>query len=259
MAGKPKATKGGRYHIYSDESSQHGGSAFTAIGATFLRNDAAEELASILDGIATENKLFPVSEFHWTEMQKVHLEQYKKLVTCFTDAMHGKQLRYHCVLIENRKLKPRDYSGGDRELTLLKLSFGPVYSFASRLGTNIKYYVYPDSKDTKHDPDVMLHCLNNRARSAFGVKIGPFRTVCPTPSENSRIIQATDVITGAIAFEKNEQHLKTQPKPAAHKMALWEHVKKCTTLDTLAKANKGLLSQRFAIWEFDFSKAKLPA
>jgi hypothetical protein len=243
------------FHIYSDESSQHGGSDYTAIGATFLRNDAAKRLAGVIDKIAASNERFPVREFHWTDMQKVQLQQYLRLVALFMEEVHAKGLRYRCVLIENSKLKHREYSDGDADLGLLKLTFGPIYAFASRFGPFNQYFVYPDKTTTKHPREAMIYALNNRVKTEFKVDCRPFRKVEPTSSDRSRLIQVTDVITGAIAYEKNKRHLA---KGSPHKFAVWEHLKQCARLDTLAKPNWGYLSQRFTIRDFDFSKAKPP-
>ena len=101
-----------------------------------------------------------------------------------------------------------------------------------------------------------MHSTTDRAKTQFEAKVGPFQRVEPVSSDKSRLIQATDVITGAIAYEKNRA--PSMPKAALHKKALWEHVKLSTRLDTLAKPNFGFLSQRFTILDFDFTKSKPP-
>ena len=159
---KLSSTENDIFHIYSDESSHDGGSEYMAIGATFLRKDAARELAAQIDMIALENQRHPVREFHWKDMQKKQIDQYKKLVTTFIEAIYGKCLRFTYVLIHSRKLDVRSYSDGDPDLSLTKLTFGPVYQFASRFGPNNRYFVFLDERQTKHPHEVMLYALNNR-------------------------------------------------------------------------------------------------
>jgi hypothetical protein len=98
--------------------------------------------------------------------------------------------------------------------------------------------------------------LNNRAKAAFGVDNDPFKSIRFVSSDQSRLIQAVDVVTGAIAFEKNGNHNAKDASPT--KVALWHHVKTILKLDTLAHPTKGWRSQWFGIREFDFKKAKLP-
>lgn len=243
------------FHIYCDESSQHGGSDYMAIGATFCRSDAAALIATEINSFA-KDPANPVREFHWAEMGKLQLVPYQKLITAFAQAKDYKLLRYRCLLIHNRQLEPRRYSEGDRDLMLTKLIFGSVYSFASHFGPKTKFVVFLDKRTTKHDPDVMKYTLNNRAKTEFRVTSGPFKSVTFVRSEDSRLIQATDVITGAIAFEKNGRHLVQNASP--HKVALWQHLKLSIKLDTLARPTRGYPSLWFNIRDFDFSKTKQP-
>jgi len=250
------ATKNDVFHIYSDESSQHGGSLFTAIGAVFTRNDCAREMAQQLNEIAASSVRFPLKEFHWTKMEKVHAKQYHDLVSLFATQIRRKRLRYWCTLIENAKRNNRDYNNGDAELGLTKLSFGSIYALASMRGPFNTYVVYPDKRTTSHAPEDMVHALNHRIQNDFRVDAEPFLKVAPTPSHESRLIQVADVITGIIAYEKNGNHRVAKPSP--HKLALWEHAKRELGLDTFAEPTKGYVALRFTIRNFDFTKAKPP-
>jgi len=61
--------------------------------------------------------------------------------------------------------------------------------------------------------------LNNRSFSHFKMRTDPFHTVRYVRSENSRLIQAVDLLSGAVAYETNSLHLAA--KPSKHRYALW--------------------------------------
>ena len=224
-----------------------------AIGATFCRSDCAQATDAEISALAADPDN-PVREFHWAEMGKKQLGPYQKLVTRYVQAIvEYRLLRYNCLVVHNRKLDHRGYSGGDRDLTLTKFIFSHVYGFVSRFGPNSKFEVFLDKRDTKHPPEKMKHALNNRLKTEFDMANEPVKNVDFVSSQDSQLIQATDVITGAIAYEKNGRHRAQSPAP--HKVALWQQVKTCTRINSLA--NPPLRYPfHFKIRDFDFSKSK---
>ena len=97
-----------------------------------------------------------------------------------------------------------------------------------------------------------LYSLNNEAKSKFGWDEGPFASVRFVNSKKSRLIQAVDMITGAVAYETNQKHKALDA--SKHRVALLRHVIDCSTLTTLAKAS-GRWPFEFQIQHFDFTKS----
>jgi hypothetical protein len=56
--------------------------------------------------------------------------------------------------------------------------------------------------------DTLFYSLNNECTHDLGFTRKPFKTVKFVLSENSRGVQAADLMTGAIAYETNRRHLE---------------------------------------------------
>lgn len=66
-----------------------------------------------------------------------------------------------------------------------------------------------------------------------------------------RGVQAADLITGAIAYETNRQHVRQSP--SKHKQQLWADMLAASKVTSFAKPTK-FFPKQFQIWHFDFDK-----
>ena len=213
-----------------------------AIGATFCQWDYAPNIAARISALAIDRVHGSTNELHWTNLKGHTVDMYRDVVSEFMQMRVERLVRYRCLTIEKSKLDHRKFSDGDRDLTLTKFIFTHVYEFARQFAPSSRFCVFIDERETKHTADRMLHTLNNKWKSEFEAEEVPFKTVKFVSSQASRLIQITDVITGAIAYQTNGWHEKQSP--AKHKVALMRHVSDSAGLATLARpTNK---------WPFNF-------
>ena len=246
------------FHVYVDESSQTG-HGFMVIGAIFCSKDAAPEIAEVMNQCLVMHHQRPDKEFHWTELKGHTLELYKDVLAKLVGFTLGRRkMRYRALVVDMKQVDHSQNGGRDREATLAKFIFTLVFGFARSFGPNMQYHVWIDKRaDSVHDLEMdkrTLYSLNNEAKSKFGWDEGPFVGVKFVDSKKSRLIQAVDMITGAIAYETNRKHLL--PDASKHRVTLLQHVIACSTLKTLAKASPRW-PFGFQIQHFDFVKRKV--
>jgi hypothetical protein len=194
-------------------------------------------------------------EIHWTELTNHLLPLYMdvgcKLIAC--TQVKPYRMRYHALIIESSKIDRSINAGANREQILERFIFTLIFNFASNFGPENIYHVFIDSPDGSEGPDVPLKCmLNNKCFSHFEKRTDPFHTVSHVRSEKSRLIQAVDLLSGAVAYETNSLHLAA--KPSKHRLALWSAMLRASNLSTFAAPTTNRMS-RFQIRHFDFEKS----
>jgi hypothetical protein len=246
------------FHVYVDESSQTG-HAFMVIGAIFCSKDAASEIAGMMDACLADHGQRADKEFHWTELKAHTLELYKDVMARLIGfTVKPRKMRYRALVVDMRQVNHALSKGRDREVTLATFIFTLVFGSARNFGPNIRYHVWIDKRaDSVHDLEMdqrTFYALNNKAKSQFGWAEGPFSGVRFVDSKKSRLIQATDLITGAIAYETNGKHLLADA--SRHRVALLEHTIACSAFPTLAKPSSRWPFS-FQISHFDFAKSSV--
>lgn len=246
------------FHIYVDESSQTG-HEHMVVGAIFCRRDAASEIAQVMDDcLATYNQRSD-KEFHWTELKRHTLPLYKDMsgrLVGFTRTR--RKMRYRALVVEMKQIDRARDNRVTREEILAKFIFTLVFGFARDFGPNLRYYVWVDKRDNSladgATDQKTFYSLNNKAKSIFGWQHGPFSDVKFVDSKKSRLIQATDLITGAVAYETNGKNLAKDA--SSHRIELLRHVIECSGLKTLAKPTPRW-PFHFQIAHFDFEKSRV--
>lgn len=250
-------TDANRFHIYVDETSKS--SAYFGVGAIFCRRDAAEEISTYMSGAALVHQQRADKEFHWTEL-KGHLLPLYTEVGCKLIGFAQKpkpKMRYRALMVESRHIDRTIDEDANREDMLAKFIFTLVYFFVKEFGENLDYRVFIDSPDGEERSSVALQCmLNNRCKSQLGFENRPFKQVAYVRSENSRLIQAVDLLTGAIAYETNGLHRATSA--SKHRQRLWADMLAASTLPSFAVPTK-FWPKLFQIQHFDFEKSLVPA
>ncbi|MEI9902447.1 MAG: DUF3800 domain-containing protein [Hyphomicrobium sp.] len=241
------------FDIYVDETSKN--SPFMGIGALFTRKDSARSIAHMIqetiDGFGDR----PNRELHWTKLKNHQLPLYQavalKLMAC--TQVKPYRMRFNALIVETSKIDRSVSEGANREVILSKFMFGLIFQMASNFGVNNQYRVFIDSPHGREECDVALQAmLNNRAFSRTGQRTNPFKVVRYVRSENSRLIQAADLLAGAIAYETNSLHLANQP--AKHRLALWSAMLEASGYKTFAEPTRARLN-RLQIMHFDFEKS----
>lgn len=241
------------FHIYVDESSKN--HKYFAVGAVLCEVSAAREIAAFVSALVIAHGQRPDKELHWKEMVKTLGPLYSEAGTSLIAFTQDKprKMRYRALVVESRHIVRDRASGETIEDIIAKFVFTLVFEMAKQVGAGVDYCVFIDAPDGDERSDIRTLCsLNNRYKTKFKTSEGPFKTVKFVRSEKSRLIQAADLITGAIAYEMNGRQLV--PNAAAHKKKVFQDILGKSRLKTFTAPTKHYPPQ-FQIWHFDFAKS----
>lgn len=251
--GEDEKVNANTFHIYVDETSKS--ATFMGVGALFTRKDSGASIAEMVQAALPAHGQRPDKEIHWTELSNHLLPLYSSVAVDLINCTQIKpyRMRYHAMMIERSKIDRSINEGLNREQILERFIFALIFKFASSFGPENIYHVFIDSSDGSEESNPALRgMLNNRCFSHFKKRTNPFHTVKYVRSENSRLIQAVDLLSGAVAYETNSLHLAA--KRSKHKHALWSTMLEASRLPTFAQPTANRMS-RFQIMHFDFEKS----
>jgi hypothetical protein len=237
-----------QYGIYCDESSQtkH---RHIVIGAIFCHSSASTRIRKDV-----EQAIHPyggTSELKWQKLKRCSLPMYKAAIDAVFQHINTNSAFYYCAVIDNHTVDHKTYNDGDASIDFNKYLFTLLYKFARvhRLNRN-RFYAYLDERTTQHTPERLRIMLNARARRDLGYEYDPYRIVEFRDSKLDRLIQITDVLTGAVAYHTNEHHLTTGA--ARCKIDGARYIAKCAGTGSLAIATQ--YRRGFDIWHLDFNR-----
>lgn len=211
----------------------------------------AERIVTQID--ARSDLIKETSELKWGKVKRRNVPMYRAAVEGYFEARAKNYVQYYALVIDTHKADHKRFNDGDKEIGFSKYLFTLLYKFARIWKPEMRLYVFLDDRTTKHTPEATRRMLNAKARKEKGIAYDLFRDVRFCQSEESRLIQMTDVMTGAVAFETNGHHLAENA--AQHKIQLMRLITRRAGLQTLAKPSP-YKHQGFDIWHLDFSKSK---
>lgn len=244
------------FHIYVDESSKN--DTYFAVGAILCENKSAAAIASEINQLVASHQQRPDKEIHWKEFKNSSLlvPLYCTVGTTLISFTQNKprRMRFRSIIVERQHIiRDRD-NGETMEDVIAKFIFTLVFNMAEQVGGSVDYFVYIDSPDGDERSDIRTRSsLNNRYKTKFNAPDGPFKSVKFVRSEASRLIQATDLMTGVIAYEMNGRHLA--PGAALHKRKVFADMLAQSKLTTFTVPTKHYPPQ-FQIQHFDFTKSQ---
>ena len=192
------------------------------------------------------------SELKWGKVKRHNLPMYQAVMADVFKGLAKKALTYHCLVIDSSKSDHKTYNDGDHEIGFNKYLFTLLYKFARVYRSHPHFFAYLDDRTTQHTPENMRTMLN--ARVARDLKLGyaPYRLVEFKDSKKSRLIQVTDILTGAIAYHTNRNFLRADA--ARPKKVLAEYITKLSGLGSLSIATTQSAAQLRGvdIWHLDW-------
>jgi hypothetical protein len=239
-----------KFHVYCDESATS--ERFTVIGAIICHHSVASKFAKWLDDIVDKSGA-PTTELKWGKVKKHNLPRYKAITSAMTKCFHKQYAKYSAIIVDNSQMNHLLYNEGDKEIGFSKMLFQLLFKFARTYRNRPRFYVYLDYRTTKHTPDRLRDMLNRKAARVLRVTHNPFRVCQFRQSHHERLIQATDIITGAIAFKMNQHD--SEAGAAQQKIDLMKHIASEIGLVTLSRQTTYADSQKLGVdlWHIDLS------
>lgn len=173
---------------------------FDVLGSLWVRSDVAralrEELTTLRDTVIAPN---PQSEVKWT---KCSGSGENPLFNAFVDALMARVIdgraTYKCIVIERALVDNKAWNGGDEELGFYKAWWTLLYS---RFQPGPVYDIRLDARQLqkRHRLSDLKEILNRCGfRDGYGYHC--CRTVEARDSAKDDLIQAVDLLTGAVGF-----------------------------------------------------------
>jgi hypothetical protein len=232
--------------IYLDESSESG-FRFTVIGAVIVPSEDEREISSEIQGA----KRHPRAELKWSKLDNRNRATYVRVLDGFVKRHRNEQAFFHCIVLDNQRIDYSVHSYGNVDIGFNKFIYQILMKFAREHGKSHEFYVYPDERRTRQTGDEFRDVLNNGAELKYDIR--PYRIVEFRKSHLTPLIQLADVLIGAIAYELNDHHLRTDANAA--KIDFMNELKKRFGISTFRKSTP-YRQHRFTVWHFDFDRAR---
>ncbi|MEW5799103.1 MAG: DUF3800 domain-containing protein [Bacteroidota bacterium] len=242
MADKPL------YHIYCDESRQSK-DRYMVLGGIVMEHTEILRFADTMKKFRQEQKM--TAELKWSKVSTQKLPEYKRFVDYFFALNNTNYIHFHSIIIDNHQVNHKKFNKGDKELGFYKFfyqlllhCFGKIYCTSTN---NVRLFVHLDNRQTKYKLSTLKTILNNGMAKKFSILYRPFVAVEPVESKISDLLQISDIILGAMGYQKNGYHLLAESKKG--KIELAEYIASSAGLKTLTE-NTLKSNQRFTIWNF---------
>jgi len=189
--------------IYGDESSQQ--KRHIVYGTIACETADVPAVTADLD---TAVGGYP-RELKWHTLSRHDYEVYERFTNTLFDWIRKRQkVRFRSIVVDAQKANYRDYANGDKDLGLQQFIFTLLYTYAqdhAKRAASIS--VYLDHRETKYPIELQRLCLNRRDKTEHGRANDLFVKMPPNiQSEDYRLVQAADLISGAVAFVTRKDH-----------------------------------------------------
>ncbi|MBF0180657.1 MAG: DUF3800 domain-containing protein [Magnetococcales bacterium] len=203
------------FDVYCDESrpdlltSTHPNGQYVVIGSLWLETDRRHECKQAIHALRDTHRVG--GEFKWQKVSPSRIGFYTSLLDWFVD--QGPAVRFRCILIAQDQLDWHLHEG-DRELGFYKFYYQMLHHWV--LDFN-RYIIFCDYKSNRlmNRLAILQRCLSYANLTSRISEVQAVR------SEESVLIQLTDVLTGAISAKSNRS---LQPNSA--KSLLVRHLEK---------------------------------
>lgn len=240
----------GRYlHIYCDESRQTA-DRYIVIGGIIVPRMHEARVQLALQSYRTDNQMN--AELKWTKVSDQKLTEYRRFVDLFFSL--SSIIYFKAIVVDTSEIDHKRYNKNNPELGFYKLMYQfLLHSFGQELRPGDRCTIHLDQRTTKrYKLSTLCAILNNGLRKKYRLEDKPIRNVQAVDSKSNDFIQLADVLMGAIGYEMNGAHTRTNAKRA--KIHLAEHIAQSVGIINLQQPTPRR-QRHFSIWHFHFRAA----
>lgn len=237
------------YHIYCDESRQTQ-DRYMVFGGIIVPSGNIKQFEEAIALFRSTNNM--MGELKWSKVSTQKLAEYKAFIDLFFAFIKG--MHFKAIVLDTHQIDHKRYNKGDKELGFYKFMYQfLLHSFSPYASNDDKYIIYLDERDSSYPLGTLKVVLNRGIKKKFTGRITSdiVRNIEPMDSRKSSIMQIADILMGAIGYEMNLCHLRSNAKRG--KVLLCEYI--------AVKAGTGSLMQEtpfkkrdFSIWHFRLRK-----
>jgi hypothetical protein len=221
------------YRVYCDESNTHGNNRHPVYGAILVALEDIEEVQTELKNWRVKAGMH--GELKW---EKVHggdrLAKYKSLVDLVVDdlARRRQLLHFKAIIMDKRASEYRTFSKGNHEIGFYKFYYHWLLRYFAKfpIAKDCQMRVIIDErtlpKDSGDPYTKLYYALNNGIRKELNVDRDVVSKVHSLGSKEADILQAADVLMGAVGYHNQNNHLpqKGRPTPSKYKVELARYI-----------------------------------
>ena len=187
------------YNIYCDESChlENDDISVMVLGGTYCRAGEVRRISRAIRELKKEHGLSPDFEVKWTKVSQGKLEFYRALIALF---LQDDFLHFRGVLIPDKGALDHGSFGQNHDEWYYKMYYTMLrYVIAA----SNRYRVYLDIKDTRGGQKTR-HLHDVLCNSLYDFDHKTVERVQQVRSHESELLQLTDLLIGAIAYENRE-------------------------------------------------------
>ncbi len=237
----------GRFlHIYCDESRQTA-DRYMVIGGLITMRENEEAFTQAMNLYRQGNAM--LSELKWTKVSDQKLKEYTALIDLFFSV--NQAFHFKAIVVDTQEMNNRRYNKSNAEIGFYKLMYQfLLHSFGAYLESDDRCIIYLDQRTTsKYKLSTLCAILNNGLKKKYQLPNPPIRNIQALDSKSSDFIQIADILMGAIGYEMNGAHTRTNAKRS--KVLLAEYIARKAGLVNLQQPTPRSY-RHFSIWHFHF-------
>jgi hypothetical protein len=191
------------------------------------------------------------AELKWGKVSAGKLKEYKALIDLYFSCSRG--FHFKSIIIDTYQIDHNKFNQGDKELGFYKFMYQfLLHSFGRYARNEDKYLVYLDQRNTSY-PLLQLKLILNRGlkKKYLQIRSDVVRNIQPIDSKKSELLQVADILMGAIGYQKNGCHTRTNASKA--KVSLAEYISQKANILSLCQ-NTPYSKKDFCIWNFRLQK-----
>lgn len=233
--------------IYCDETLARG--PYDLMGGLWLTAANARRMRRAIEEVRRAHN-FPY-EFKWKKAAGTRLSgSYRDFAQKLTDQIWARRARFNCIAIQRRLVDMEKFHERDHELAYYKFM---TLLIRKRVQPGRSFVVYLDHRTTRNADRLsdMKRVINAWAKADHGITYDCCRDVQAISSKTDDLLQATDVILGAVGFHYCDGH--RDPNSSMGKNILAERIAHGIRRPHLHFASP-LYEEPFNIWRWSPSK-----
>lgn len=253
-------------HIFGDESSHDGQSQFLVYGTISCPRERLPRIQAELEAAACGKR----AELKWSAPH--HRERLPGFVDAIFRCRDKYDLRFRCIVVNKHHEDHSRFKDDNAVPGLEKYIFLHLLTYARRWrGGQAQFHALLDCRSGRQLGEAQKRALNGRDAMESGRGYPIFANVIDVDSKSSRLIQAADVLSGAVAWVMNKRY--EDPNASQEKRDLVKHIAARARIGVMGLAAKAGLKRKdfmifayptippqeekgFAIWHLDLKFEK---